>query len=172
MRGRKPKPLEQRQREGNAGKRPLPEQVLIAGRPMLDEMKTPPEHLTEPAKKFWADSVEVLVEVGVADRVDRPVLEMMATEYANWRYANEVLKEDGFFTRGSVGQLREHPALKIQGASADRFLKLAEQYGFTPIARTRLGIAELHRRSMQQEMEEGGLGKPKLRPVATVQVNV
>jgi hypothetical protein len=95
----------------------------------------------------------------------------MATEYANWRYAARVLKEDGFFVRGSVGQIREHPALKIQGQASDRFLKIAEQYGLTPIARTRLGLAELHRRSLKQELE-GGLMQPTLTPVGVVEGTV
>jgi P27 family predicted phage terminase small subunit len=171
MRGPKPKPVEQRIKEGNPGHRPLPEPLLIGGRPARHELEIPPDHLSEPAKEFWAESVETLVNVGVADRVDRPVLEMMATEYANWRYAARVLKEDGFFVRGSVGQIREHPALKIQGQASDRFLKIAEQYGLTPIARTRLGLAELHRRSLKQELE-GGLMQPTLTPVGVVEGTV
>jgi P27 family predicted phage terminase small subunit len=171
MRGPKPKPVEQRIREGNAGHRPLPEPLLIGGRPTRHELAEPPGHLSDPAKEFWKESVETLVNVGVADRVDRPVLEMLATEYANWRYAGRVLQQDGFFVRGSVGQIREHPALKIQGNASDRFLKIAEQYGLTPIARTRLGLAELHRRSLADELNSG-LAKPKLRPAGVVDSTV
>jgi hypothetical protein len=90
------------------------------------------------------------------------VLEQLAVQYARIRQAQRVLAVDGHFVRGSVGQLRPHPALKIEGDATDRFLKLAEHYALTPIARTRLGLAELHRRSLAEELN-AGLGKPELR---------
>lgn len=163
MRGRKPKPLEQKVAEGNPGKRPLPEPMLVAGRPALNELSEPPEHLPPEAKEFWRDSICRLVEVGIIDRVDVPVLEQLATQYARIRQAQRVLAEDGHFTRGSVGQIREHPALKIERDATTMFLKIAEHYALTPIARTRLGLAELHRRSLSQELTEG-LGAANLRP--------
>jgi P27 family predicted phage terminase small subunit len=160
MRGRKPKPREQRVREGNAGKRKLPEAVLVAGRPDLAEIAEPPAHLPPEAQAFWRDSVLKLIEVGIIDRVDVPVLEQMATQYARIRQAQRVLEVDGHFVRGSVGQLRPHPALKIESDATNLFLKMAEHYALTPIARTRL--AELHRRSLKKELEDG-LGTPDLR---------
>ncbi len=162
IRGRKPKPLEQRQLEGNAGKRALPEPVLVGGRPGLGELAEPPDYLPDEAKAFWADTVMRLIDVGIVDRVDVPVLEQLATQYARIRQAQRVLAEDGHFVRGSVGQLRPHPALKIEQDATTMFLKLAENYALTPIARTRLGLAELHRRTLADELKEG-LAKPKLR---------
>lgn len=122
MRGVKPKPVEQRQREGNASKRKLPEPLLVGGRPTLRELDEPPEHLPPEAKEFWRDSVVRLIEVGIVDRVDVPVLEQLATQYARIRQSQRVLAEDGHFTRGSVGQIREHPALKIE-REATRMLR-------------------------------------------------
>jgi P27 family predicted phage terminase small subunit len=155
MRGPKPKPLEMRQREGNAGHRPLPEPLLVAGRPELNELAEPPAHLPIEAKEFWRESVVHLIRVGIIDRVDVPVLEQLATQYARIRQSQRVLAEDGHFVRGSVGQLREHPALKIEREATSLFLRMAEHYALTPIARTRLGLAELHRRSLSSELESG-----------------
>lgn len=166
IRGRKPKPLEQRQREGNAGHRRLPEPVIIGGRPALAELEEPPAHLPDEAKDFWRDSVQRLIEVGVVDRVDVPVLEQLSVQYARIRQAQRVLREDGHFVRGSVGQLRPHPALKVEQDATILFLKMAEHYALTPIARTRLGLAELHRRSLADELKSG-LGGAELTPVLT-----
>lgn len=163
MVGRKPKPAEQRKAEGNPGKRPLPEPLLVAGRPTLEEMHEPPEHLPPDAQEFWRDSIVRLIEVGIIDRVDGPALEQLAMQYARIRGAQRVIAEAGYFAKGSTGQIREHPALKIEREATSMFLKLAEHYALTPIARTRLGLAELHRRSLQSEMASG-LGKPDLRP--------
>jgi P27 family predicted phage terminase small subunit len=146
-----------------AGHRPLPDRVVVSGRPTLPELSEPPAHLPAEAKEFWAVSVTQLVDAGIADRIDIPVLEQLCTQYARIRQAQRVLAEDGHFTRGSVGQIREHPALKIEREATSMFLKMAEHYALTPIARTRLGLAELHARSLKKEMDEG-LGKPDLRP--------
>lgn len=164
MRGAKPKPVEQRRKEGNPAKRKLPEPLLVGGRPLPGELMEPPEHLIDDAKDFWRKSVARLVEVGIIDRVDVPVLEQLATQYARIRAAQRVIGKQGYFVRGSVGQLREHPAVKIERDATALFLKIAEHYALTPIARTRLGLAELHRRSLETEME-AGLGKPDLVPV-------
>lgn len=164
MKGRKPKPVEQRIAEGNPGKRPLPEPMLVGGRPTLGEMAEPPAHLSEDAQEFWRDSVDRLVEVGIIDRVDGPVLELLAEQYARWRGAQRVVREAGMFARGSTGQIREHPALKIEREAHALFLKTAEHFALTPIARTRLGLAELHKRTLAQELNEG-LGGAQLRKV-------
>jgi P27 family predicted phage terminase small subunit len=166
MRGRKPIPVEQRHREGNASKTKLPEPLLVAGRPTFAELEEPPAHLPVEAKAFWRDSVVRLIEVGIVDRVDIPVLEQLAVQYARIRQAQRVLAVDGHYVHGSVGQLREHPAMKIEREATILFLKMAEHYALTPIARTRLGLAELHRRSLSAELKEG-LGGAELRPVLT-----
>jgi P27 family predicted phage terminase small subunit len=164
--GQKPKPLEQRTAEGNLEHRPLPEPVMVGGRPSPGELDEPPAWLSEDAKWFWRDSIVRLIDVGIVDRVDVPTLEMLATQYAIARQAVRVLQSEGHYTRGSVGQLRPHPALRIYNEAFDRFTKLAEHYALTPIARTRLGLAELHRRSMKREVEDG-LGEVKFEPVLT-----
>lgn len=171
MRGPKPKPVEQKIREGNPGKRALPDVVLVGGRPLPEEWNEPPAHLPAEAKEFWTTSVTQLIEQGVADRIDVPVLEQLATQYARIRQAQRVLAEDGHFVRGSVGQLREHPAMKIEREATVLFLKIAEHYALTPIARTRLGLAQLAGRSLQQEMD-ANLGTPDYRPVANVTVTI
>ncbi len=56
MRGPKPKSIEERQREQKSGgtinKRPVPEPILIGGRPGLRELDEPPEHLPPEAKEY------------------------------------------------------------------------------------------------------------------------
>jgi P27 family predicted phage terminase small subunit len=164
MRGRKPKPVEQRIAEGNPRKHAIPKPVLVSGRPSLHELDVPPAHLAPEAQEFWATSVTRLIEVGIIDRVDVPMLEQLATQYAIIRQAQRVLAVDGHFSRGAAGQLKRHPAMDILTTATGTFSKLAEHFALTPIARTRLGLAELHRRSLATELSEG-LGTPDLVPV-------
>jgi P27 family predicted phage terminase small subunit len=167
MRGRKPKPVEQRIAEGNPRKHAVPQPLLVSGRPNLHELDEPPDHLPEEAKEFWTTSVTRLIEVGIIDRVDIPMLEQLAVQYARIRQAQRVIAEDGHYSRGAAGQLRRHPAVDIETNATAMFAKLAEHFALTPIARTRLGLAELHRRSLATELNEG-LGAPNLVPVPTM----
>ena len=152
MRGAKPKPVEQRRLEGNPGKRALPEPMLVAGRP-AHEFDEPPDDLPADARRFWRTTVARLIDVGMLDLVDEVALRMLSTQYARWVQAGRVVAIDGHFVRGSVGQLREHPAVKIERESHRLYISAAEQFGLTPMARTRLGLAELHRRSLHNEMD-------------------
>lgn len=155
MRGRKPKPAEVRLIEGNPGHRPVPQPVVIAGRPVPGELETPPAHLPADARDFWTATVPRLVSAGIVDRVDIPALEMLATQYARAVQARRVVAEEGHFTRGSMGQIIEHPALKIERNATKAFQSLSEQFGITPVARVRLGKAELERQSLADAL--GGL---------------
>jgi P27 family predicted phage terminase small subunit len=155
VRGRKPKPVEQRRLEGgrDVSHRAVAEPLLVAGRP-AHEFDEPPDDLPRDAREFWRSTVSRLIEVGMLDLVDDVALRMLSTQYARWCQAGRVVAVDGHFVRGSVGQLREHPAVKIEREAHGLFVKTAEQFGLTPMARTRLGLAELHRRSLHTEMEQ------------------
>ena len=154
MRGRKPKPVEQRRLEGgrDVSHRSVPEPLLVAGRP-AHEFDEPPSDLPADARRFWRATVARLIDVGMLDLVDDVALRMLATQYARWKEAGRTIAADGHLARGSVGQLREHPAVRIEREAHSLYLKTAEQFGLTPMARTRLGLAELHRRSLHNEME-------------------
>ena len=169
MKGRKPVPIEQRQRNGNPGQRRIPEPVLVSGRPELDEIAEPPEHLHADAKEFWRDTVTRLVEVGIVDRVDTPVLEMLATQWARVKAAGRAIDALGYMVVNRHGEVVEHPAVRVEREATKLFMTMAEHYALTPIARTRLGLAELHRRSLQAEIEQS-LGAPNLRPVEGIVV--
>lgn len=159
--GRKPKPVEQRRREGNPGRRPLPEPVVVAGRVQnLD----PPDGLPPDALEAWERIVPTLAEVGILDGIDSMALEALCTQFARAKEAGRIIAREGYTAKGSMGQLVEHPAVSTERAAYAMFLRFAEQYALTPVARTRLGLAELQRRSMQAEMTDS-LGAPKLRRV-------
>lgn len=162
MRGRKPKPVEQRLREGNPGKRPMPKPVSVDPVRSADDL-APPEDWDEVATECWNSVVPTLFEVGVLDGVDRMALEAMCLQWARAKAAARVIDKQGMFAKGSTGQLVEHPALGAERAAHAMFLRFAEQYALTPVARTRLGLAELQRRSMAEEMERQ-IGAPKLEP--------
>lgn len=150
--GRKPKPVEQRRKEGNPGKRPMPEPVVVGGRPST--LPDPPAHMPEDAKEAWRKIVPTLSNIGILDNVDEMALEAMCTQFARARQAGRVIGKKGPLARGSQGQVVEHPAMASERAAHKLFLQFAEHYALTPVARTRLGLAELQRKTLSQELTE------------------
>ena len=163
--GRKPKSIEARILEGNPGKRPIPQPVKLPGAVVTAEtFKEPPEELPESAKAWWRKAVPVLAQVGILETVDEAALELMATQYARAKQAARIISQQGIVSRGAAGHVVEHPLLATERAAMAAFLRLAEQYALTPVARTKLGLAELQRRSLQEEIQHG-LGRPTLEAV-------
>lgn len=160
--GRKPKPVEQRVAEGNPGHRPLPDVVKLPGAYVTEQtFAEPPDHLPDSAKTWWLKAVPVLRQAGVLETVDEAALEMMAVQYARMRQAGRIVDRDGPVARGSTGQFKEHPMLETERKAMGAFLRLAEQFALTPVARTRLGLAALQARTLHEELNKG-LGEPKL----------
>lgn len=149
VRGRKPKPVEQRRRDGNPGKRPLPEPVIVKGRVGLVKPELP-EHASE----LWDEIVPALEGVGIVDAIDRAMLETLCHQYQRVCEARAVIAKEGLMARGFNGQPVEHPAVRTERAAATELLRYAEHYALTPIARTRLGLAELARRTQAEELYE------------------
>lgn len=106
--------------------------------------------------------VPILGRAGILDGVDRPMLELAAVQYARACQASRVVAQEGHATRGSTGQLTEHPSVATERNAMALFLKFAEHYALTPVARTRLGLAELQRRSLADELDDE-LGTSRVR---------
>lgn len=169
--GRKPIPLEKRRAMGAKvdttinGKRVTAKvddlsPVLVGGRPEPGEdFAIAPEWLPADAKEAWNRDVQKIIEVGIADRIDHGALEALCVCYARAKQSGRVVASEGLFIQAQKGQLREHPAVKIERDAWNQYLRLAEQFGITPIARTRLGIAELGRRTLAHDLADR-LGMP------------
>jgi P27 family predicted phage terminase small subunit len=136
--GRKPKPVEQRRREGNAGKRNLPARVDLGGAGIPSE--APPD-FPPAARELWAELVPALNQHGVLNRVDAAAMAALCLQWARGVAARQVIddpQDGGLFALGSMGQIVEHPALGIERAAHAAFLRFAEHYGITPVARARI----------------------------------
>ena len=86
------------------------------------------------------------------DRVDRPALEMLATAYSAGARPASCWPTATCSSSGARGQLKQNPAVRVERDAATVYMRIAEHFGVTPIARSRLGLAEIHRRSLEAEM--------------------
>lgn len=166
-RGRPPKPVEQRRLEGGStvSHRPVPEALLVAGRPDLEELREPPDDLLPDAKPFWRETIVMLAEVGIIDRVDKPMLILMAQTWAIVRMCDRVIAQKGLFGHGAAGQMRIAPWMTLRANEATAFARLCSEFGIGAVARTRLGLASLSARAMAQEMQDSLDGPGEDEPV-------
>lgn len=136
-RGRKPKPLELAHLD-NRGHRPLPDPLPGAGE--LDP--EPPAVLGEAGAELWRELVAQLSAAKALHEIDRAALLALCQQWDRATHAAEVLDEQGLFAKGSMGQLVEHPALRIEARAHALLLKFASEYAATPVARARIATAK------------------------------
>lgn len=160
MRGRKPKPVEQRRREGNPGHRPLPETVLVGGRGVPKK----PAGLPTEAKKAWDDLAPLLHKANMLDKADLFAFECLVLQVARMKEATAHINEHGITIEGSMGQQVENPMIRAERAAQSEVRKWCERFGLDPSSRTRMGLAEQSRKPPEKELEDQ-IGKPKLRAV-------
>jgi P27 family predicted phage terminase small subunit len=154
VKGRPPKPREQRIAEGNPGNRPLPEPVLGLGKVL--EFPAPAT-LSAHERKVWDALVPEVAALGWIDRVDRAMLELLVQQVALVEMAREAVREDGFMLTvydrdGNPIDRKVNPAARVQTQATAQALRLAEQFGLTSSARARLGLTVAKGASIAQQL--------------------
>jgi hypothetical protein len=135
--GRPPKPVEQKRRAGNPGKRPLPDVVI----PIPTSAVAPDPHrpLGSAGRMFW-DRVWNVGFTWISPQMDTELLQIVS-EQIDERAALrvKVLRE---------GDWRDRSALR---ALDSQVLDCLSLLGFTPVDRARLGFVEV---KIQNELEQ------------------
>jgi len=156
-RGRKPKTAEQRVLDAATGRGPVktrkPPQPLVLA-PRITEYQRPqcPADIPPEGKELWEESVEWLIDRNAAQLIDTPALRLMCIHYGLAQQAANVIGEQGAFSRGSVGQVTEHPANRLFERQSALFLRYATEFGLSTLARTRLGLLDVTRRSIESDL--------------------
>jgi P27 family predicted phage terminase small subunit len=138
--GRHPKPAEQRELEGNPGKRPIPASPSY---PLLKDGA--PDDLGPDGRELWDRVTRANAANGVIQETDFTELLAMCMEWDLYRRAMRVVNQtqETFLvdTKGNSERSPEkvrNPARLIAQAAFDRFDKIAPRFGLTPSDRTRL----------------------------------
>ena len=152
MRGRPPRPREERIREGAT--RALPEPVRVAGKAALADVLEPPTELSKPAAAWYREVVSELADSGLIERVDTFLLAMVAAAWGDFVIAEAVRRDQGWFTEGSQGQVVLGPWMKARRDSMVVFERLVNHLPLSPVARARLGLAGLRAASIAQAMDQ------------------
>ncbi len=129
--GRPAKPNELKRLLGNPGQRPLPDLNNITHLPMMKEIPPAPENLQEHGKRLWERAcgmaITWLSPVSDIDAIYNAATLADASEAARVKYMATLEANDG---RAFVA---------INKAYTDALTSL----GFDPLARSRLGVAEV-----------------------------
>ena len=148
-RGRKPKPTGIKQLEGNPGKRKLNEHEP------KPERKAPacPKWLEPEAKKEWKRLARKMEQMGILTEVDMAAFAGYCQSYARWKEAEEFISQHGTIVRTPSGYWAQVPQVSIAQTNLKIMTRIAEQFGLTPSARSRI-IADSVGNRNADEMED------------------
>ena len=134
QRGRKPKPTAIKELEGNPGKRPLND-----AEPKPERKAPPcPKWLEPEAKKEWRRLSKQLEQIGVLTEVDQAAFASYCQAYARWKEAEEFMTQHGTIVKTKSGYWQQVPQVSIAQTYLKIMNKIAEQFGLTPAARSRI----------------------------------
>ena len=136
-RGPKPEPTILTMARGNPAKKQI---NAREPKPKSGNIK-PPKYLTGESLKCWKEVTPGLIATGVMTEADVPTLARYCTMYEQWlRYLAEVRAGRDVLTifndDGSVKYQQQTPAATMQQKLATSMLRIEQEFGLTPSART------------------------------------
>lgn len=139
-RGRPPRPLEQKRLLGNPGKRPLPSEGSLVLLPSAYDIPEPHRPLMTPGRELW-DRVWGMGQSWISPQSDLELL-MMTCEMVDerWNLRIKVMKDNRPEERRGLRELDK------------QLVNNLSLLGFSPTDRTKLGVAEVKRRSKLEEL--------------------
>jgi len=148
-RGRKPTPTALKVLEGNPGKRPLNK-----AEPKPNK-KAPscPKWLEPEAKKEWRRLAKQMESIGILTEVDMAAFAGYCQAYARWKEAEEFITKHGTIVKTPSGYWQQVPQVSIGQTYLKIMNRLAEQFGLTPAARSRI-VADSQKNASADEMED------------------
>jgi P27 family predicted phage terminase small subunit len=134
--GRPRKPTAVKKRQGNPGRRPLPE-----NEPVFQGGTTPPKHLDRIARNEWRRLAPRLIVHGMLTPADRAAFSAYCVAYSTHVRAEEFLaKKKTLAYKTPGGVLRPWPEIAISNQALGQMYRFLTEFGLTPSSRSRLDI--------------------------------
>jgi P27 family predicted phage terminase small subunit len=145
MPGPPPQPIALRLLRGNPSKRPIQKGF---GPPRPPAPPSPPDFLTGYAREEWDRIAPGLHLFGLLSDVDVMPLAAYCESFKRWKTAVEALDKvavldpnmHGLLVKGSEGQARPNPLIRIAAEAAIDMIRVAGEFGFSPAARSRIAM--------------------------------
>jgi P27 family predicted phage terminase small subunit len=100
---------------------------------------SPPYELSEEAAQVWVETVDYLKRMGIDSPADANALVPYCVAVATFREADRLVRRFGLLARGGSGVMISKAVLVRDRAARD-ILRYAQEFGFTPSARTRVDV--------------------------------
>lgn len=137
MRGRKPKPTQLKELEGNPGKRRL--NASEPHPPVPDVVPYAPKFLNADARGEWNRMVNILLGLRLYTEVDHAALAMYCQAWGRWVEAENKLKKTGMvLTSSETGVVYQNPYLSIANKAWSEMRQMLSEFGLSPAQRSRL----------------------------------
>ena len=136
MQGRKPTPLNMRLVQGNAGKRPIPDDLPEPPAPVA--VPEPPELLSIAAREYWSEFATQLSLMRVLTDADLPALCMLCESYSLYWEAMEGVRQFGIISMTPNKYLARSEYLNTANKQLEICLKILTEFGLTPSSRMRV----------------------------------
>lgn len=107
-----------------------------------------PAWIPQEAKTAWRVIAPMLQEMGVLTKADRNALTRYCVLWSRWRAAEEVIHKGQTIpiknAKGELVDVKMIPQVKLASELSGQLLRLEQEFGLTPSARTRIH-AEQHK---------------------------
>ena len=156
--GRPPKPLELKRRLGNPGKRPLPKQSQTVALEPARGTPPVPLDLSDHARGIWQMIWESPAQAWLSPQLDAPmrvktVCQLLGDIHdlreqiraLGWLLSEPITTPLGVVVGESI---KPNPAVKMLRDAETRLDKELTALGFDPTSRSKLGLAEIKKRSI------------------------
>jgi P27 family predicted phage terminase small subunit len=108
------------------------------------KVKVPPmpKWLEGEEKVEWKRLTRLLREQGLIAEVDRGLVALYCEAWAEFIECCVQIRQEGRLVKGCLGNQVINPLILVKQRAADRMVKLADRFGFSPAARTRIRVEE------------------------------
>lgn len=87
------------------------------------------------AEVYLKNLYKLLKEQDVLTSMDDNAMSLIGSTYHNFITASKILQQEGLITKSKSGELKAHPAVKIQLDSQIQLDKLMDKFGLNPKSR-------------------------------------
>jgi P27 family predicted phage terminase small subunit len=146
MAGPPRKPAELARKQGNPGKRKLPELATVISLQQVDDA---PLHLNENSKALWQDIKSRATWVA---QTDEPALLLVCEKFDRRAKLIAQLESSDVVLYTDKGYAYANPLVGMISTIENEIFKILGSLGLTPSDRTKLGVAEVKRASALDEL--------------------
>lgn len=135
MPGPAAKPRALRIVEGNAARRPLPDEINFGkGLPTKPQF---PDELDDDGNWLWDQIVAQAKDSGLLKPINAAPMEHVCQTFSRWRQAVRLRQAQGIMSENSQGQVIA-PWVKVEESSGREFRAWCKEFGLTPAAEASL----------------------------------